>query len=137
MKFHVSFHFMSFVGGDPFGDTRERIRGRRESVYSVQQTGTIGVKPAVKIHSTSTDPGIDTVSTVSGGVSPDVSMLPTSSLVSSDEEDKPRRRTKDRCMMMTKKTWTRSTMRNCLRRWSVFTVPTEEHRDPGYVRGRG
>ena len=70
-------------------ETHERGSVEGEgSLYSVQQTDTIGVKPTVKIQSDSADPGIVTVPTVSGGVSPDVSMLSTASIVSSDEEDK-------------------------------------------------
>jgi len=33
----------------------------------------------------------------------------------------------DEDMMMMKKRWTRSTMKNCPRRWSAQTVPTKEY----------
>ena len=70
-------------------------------MYSGQQTDVIEVKPAVKIQSASPTPGIvtaprsvlqvpmtDNVPTVSGGVSPDVSIVSAGSHGSADEEDK-------------------------------------------------
>ena len=89
------FHFFDLT------ETPETGGGKGEgSVYGGQQTGVIESKPAVKIQSASVDPGIGTTPrsvvqvptvtddqpTVSGGVSVDVSILPTTSHVPNDEE---------------------------------------------------
>jgi hypothetical protein len=80
-----------------FFETQERKETGREgegSVYSVQQTGVIEVKPAVKIQSVSTTPKFSTTPrsvvqdpTDSGGVTVDVSMLPGDEEVNEGEDE--------------------------------------------------